>query len=79
MTHTVRLDLPLILPHIEDDQDECVARLVALLEARNGIERVHVTHGEEDRAHDAGKHGVQEGKRHRNSGPPTHAPQKRST
>jgi len=56
MTKSVRLDIPLVLPGIEDDQDECVARLVSLLEARNGVERVHVTHGSEASAHDAGKH-----------------------
>ena len=53
---TVRLDLPLILPGVADEQDACVARLVTLLEARNGIELVHVTHGSEDTAHDVGKH-----------------------
>ena len=56
MTQSVRLDIPLVLPGIEDDQDECVARLVSLLEARNGIKRVHVTHGSEESAHDAGMH-----------------------
>ena len=56
MTRSVRLDIPLVLPGIQDDQDECVARLVTLLEARNGIERVHVTHGTEESAHDAGNH-----------------------
>lgn len=53
---TARLDLPLILPGVEDDQDACVAQLVSLLEARNGVERVHVTHGSEESAHDVGKH-----------------------
>lgn len=55
MTQSVRLDIPLVLPGIEDDQDECVARLVTLLEARNGIQRIHVTHGSEESAHDAGR------------------------
>ena len=56
MTQSVRLDIPIVLPGIPNDQDECVVRLVALLEARNGIQRVHVTHGSEESAHDAGKH-----------------------
>lgn len=56
MTETVRLDLPLVLPAIEDDQDACVARLVQLLEGRSGIERVHVAHGGEETAHEVGEH-----------------------
>ena len=56
MTQSVQLDIPVVLPGIEDDQDECVARLVTMLEARNGIQRVHVTHGSEESAHDAGMH-----------------------
>ena len=56
MTRSVRLDIPLVLPGIADDQDECVARLVTMLEGRNGIERVHVAHGSEESAHDVGKH-----------------------
>ncbi len=56
MTRSTRLDIPLVLPGVEVEQDECVARLVSFLEARNGIERVHVTHGSEESGHDAGKH-----------------------
>ena len=44
MNHSLRLDIPVLLPGVKDDQDECVARLVALLEARDGIEDVHVAH-----------------------------------
>lgn len=56
MTRSTRLDIPLLLPGIEDEQDKCVARLVSLLEARDGIERVHITHGSEESGHDAGQH-----------------------
>lgn len=58
MSRSLRLDIPLLLPEVEDDQDACVARLVSLLEARNGIERVHVTHGEggESLEHEVGQH-----------------------
>ena len=56
MTESVRLDIPLLLPGIRDDQDDCVARLVSLLECRNGVERVHVAHGSEESAHEVGRH-----------------------
>ncbi len=42
MERSIRLDLPLLLPEVEDMQDECVARLVALLERRDGVSAVHV-------------------------------------
>lgn len=44
MTETVQLDIPLLLPGIPDDQDACVARTTALLEASEGVRRVHITH-----------------------------------
>lgn len=56
MSESVRLDIPLLLSGIPDDQDSCVARLVLVLEGRDGVERVHVTHGEEETAHDVGGH-----------------------
>lgn len=58
MTESVRLDIPLLLPNIEDDQDACVARLVSMLEARDGIERVHVAHDHDGVVveHDVGEH-----------------------
>ena len=37
-----RLDLPLLLPHVDDLRDACIARLTDLLARRRGIERVHV-------------------------------------
>ena len=56
MSESVRLDIPLLLSGVPDDQDACVARLVSVLERRRGVERVHVTHGDEDSAHDVGEH-----------------------
>ncbi|MBS4046508.1 MAG: heavy metal translocating P-type ATPase [Alphaproteobacteria bacterium] len=38
----LRLDLPLVLPGLDDARDRCVARLIALLEGRPGIAHVHV-------------------------------------
>ena len=56
MTQSVRLDIPMVLPGVQDEQDGCVRRLVGMLEGRQGIERVHVTHGSEESAHDVGEH-----------------------
>lgn len=38
----VRLELPLILPEVDDANDPCVGRLVSLLTGRPGVERVHI-------------------------------------
>lgn len=42
MNQIVRLDLPLLLPEVQDVRDRCVARLVSLLEGRDGVQQVHV-------------------------------------
>lgn len=44
MTNTAkfRLELPLVLPGIDDQRDRCVARLIASLEGRPGISEVHL-------------------------------------
>jgi len=42
MEKTVKLDLPLLLPGIEDEKDECLSRLEAALQNRKGILRAHV-------------------------------------
>lgn len=42
MTRRARLDLPLLLPDVGDIRDRCVARLVRLLERREGVEAVHI-------------------------------------
>lgn len=40
--HTLRIDLPLLLPELPDARDACVARLQALLSPRRGILQTHV-------------------------------------
>lgn len=42
MTATTRLDLAVLLPDAPDLEDACVERLVELLSARSGVERVHI-------------------------------------
>ncbi len=42
MTQRLRLEIPVILPEVADAADACVGRLVAELEGRAGVERVHV-------------------------------------
>ena len=39
---TLRLDLPLVLPDVDDAQDRCVARLIDSLAGRPGISQAHV-------------------------------------
>jgi Cd2+/Zn2+-exporting ATPase len=41
-TTRLRLDLPLLLPDIEDADDRCVGRLIAALSGRPGIAEAHV-------------------------------------
>ena len=42
MNRSIRLDLPVLLPEVVDDQDACVARLVRSLEKQAGVVDVHV-------------------------------------
>ena len=42
MAKAMRLDLPILLPGVQDEADACVARLIALLESRDGVESIHV-------------------------------------
>lgn len=37
----LRLDLPLVLPHVDNVEDRCVARLIASLSGRPGISEAH--------------------------------------
>jgi Cd2+/Zn2+-exporting ATPase len=54
---SIRLDIPLLLPGVKDDQDACVARLVSLLEGRDGFERIHIVHDDDEAtAHAVGEH-----------------------
>ncbi len=40
--HTIELDIPLLLPQIENGQDECLEWLVAFLHNRKGILKAHL-------------------------------------
>ncbi len=40
--HTLQVDIPILLPEVEDERDQCVARLKDLLSQRKGISKVHV-------------------------------------
>ena len=42
MERSTRLDLPLLLPEMPDVRDACVARLIRLLERRDGVRSAHV-------------------------------------
>jgi Cd2+/Zn2+-exporting ATPase len=42
MSERLRLDIPVLLPDVADAADACVARLTSDLEAREGVEKVHV-------------------------------------
>ena len=48
MTRRLRLDLPLLLPEIPDEQDACVARLESMLGEKQGVEDAHVLRDEAD-------------------------------
>lgn len=41
---TIQLDIPLLLPDIEDARDDCLADLEQILENHQGIHHVHVNH-----------------------------------
>lgn len=42
--HTrLRIELPLLLPQVQDEQDQCVARLEERLLSARGVERAHIT------------------------------------
>ncbi|QDU62458.1 putative cadmium-transporting ATPase [Planctomycetes bacterium Pan216] len=42
-TEKTRLELPLLLPHVDGEGDQCVDRLIERLTARRGVESAHVT------------------------------------
>jgi len=47
----LKIDLQVLLPGIPDERDQCVERIIALMQNRKGIEKVHVIHtGDEARA-----------------------------
>jgi Cd2+/Zn2+-exporting ATPase len=39
---TLQLQLPVLLPHVEDERDQCVARLNEQIAAQKGIEKAHL-------------------------------------
>jgi len=38
----IAIELPVLLPNVPDHRDSCVQRLIAILEAKPGIDKVHV-------------------------------------
>jgi Cd2+/Zn2+-exporting ATPase len=46
MIEKLRLDVPLLLPEVDDAADGCVQRLISLLESRPGVAEAHVTAAE---------------------------------
>ncbi|MFH1908674.1 MAG: heavy-metal-associated domain-containing protein, partial [Chloroflexota bacterium] len=38
----IELEIPLLLPSIEDDQDECLGRLESALQNQKGLNRAHL-------------------------------------
>lgn len=47
MSKTLRLNVPVLLPHAPDSQDGCVGRLIALVRAEPGILEAHLVEGAE--------------------------------
>ncbi len=45
MTEKLRIDLQILLPHVPDEADACIGRLIDDLQGRNGIEQVHLKAG----------------------------------
>lgn len=41
----LQLDLPVLLPQVPDERDQCVTRLLSALNAEGGIERAHLKEG----------------------------------
>jgi Cd2+/Zn2+-exporting ATPase len=44
-----KINFDLLLPEVPDERDECIARLIHLLEYKRGIDRVHVIPGSQSR------------------------------
>ena len=47
MPKTLRLNIPVLLPHAPDAQDGCVGRLIALMQAEAGVSEAHLVEGAE--------------------------------
>lgn len=50
MSEKTRIDLPVLLPSVEDARDACLQRLTDLLEARDGVDSAHLVEASEDHA-----------------------------
>lgn len=46
MTEKLRLDVPILLPGLPDNNDACVSRLISEIRGQQGVEDVHVAIGE---------------------------------
>ena len=44
MEKTLQLEIPLLLPEVEDEKDDCIERLLERLENHRGIKKAHVEH-----------------------------------
>ncbi|SEW44026.1 heavy metal translocating P-type ATPase [Chitinophaga arvensicola] len=38
-----QVEIPVLLPEVKDERDHCVERIIALLQGRQGIEKVHIS------------------------------------
>ncbi len=47
---TLKLDIPLVLPDLPDSHDGCLRRMTESLATREGVERVHVREGDDNRS-----------------------------
>jgi len=39
----LQIEIPLILPEVPDEKDQCVQELISLLQEQKGLEKVHVS------------------------------------
>ena len=42
----LNIEMTVLLPEIADEKDQCVKRIIRLLQGKTGIERVHIKQGE---------------------------------
>lgn len=49
MTEKLRRDIPILLPEVSNTADACVARLIAQIAGREGVENAHVVAGGDSR------------------------------
>ena len=51
----LKLEIPLILPEVPDEKDQCVQELISLLQEQKGLEKVHVSEAAENGDHSRGR------------------------